>query len=341
MVTNLNRYINHLLYTKGSVPLRGIGTITMERIPAILTPHKKNILPPKSKFSFSETEANTDQLAKLLVESEGIGMDEALSIENNYCQEILNQLINYNIVKVSDIGFLEKSDSTITFTPSQQSLDQAYYGLPVLPLNPVSKASPIIPEAVVLTTNTQIKDDHYEWLTYLSSLLLGAIMILAYHNFIEPFPYVTDQSADVETAIDANVLAEERSSYDATEIVEDQSAMDSPLDESQDNVLPPEKEVLNPVLEKSEDSSEVVLAKPNAETDCVIIIGVFTRTINALELADRLKEDGYNPYIENINDTQRVGLSFKCADYDLKDMINRVRKKYNRKAWYLIPQISI
>jgi len=342
MVTNLNRYINHLLYTKGSVTLRGIGTISMDRVPSEITANKKEILPPKSKFSFSESENNSDQIVELLTESERIPKDAALAVEKEYCQEILNQLINYNIVKVSEIGFLEKKNSTITFTPSQQSLDQAYYGLPILPLNLVSKPAAMIPVASTTVLSSALKDeDEYEWLTYLASLLLGALMILAYHYYVDPFPYALDQAESKKTAMEAKVLADKRSTNEVAELNDDLSITESQEEEKPSEVIVPAEEVEDPIFENTEDSSEVVLAKPSAETDCIIIIGVFISTINALELSDRLKEDGYNPYMENINDTQRVGLSFKCAEYDLKDMITQVRKKYNRKAWYLVPQISI
>ncbi|NNF36193.1 MAG: hypothetical protein HKN68_18955 [Saprospiraceae bacterium] len=341
MVTNLNKYINHLLYTKGSVTLKGIGTISMERIPSVVTPNKKEILPPKTKFSFSETEVNPNQITEALVASEVISKESALAVEKEYCQEILNLLINYNIVKVSDVGFLEKENSNITFTPSQQSLDQAYYGLPILPLNHVSKSTAIIPEASTAVLSNKPADDEYEWLTYLASLLLGAFMILAYHYFVDPFPYSLYQEDSKETAEAVKVLADEQSNNDVADFNDDQLNTEPREEEKLNDSITAEEEVVNPIFENTEDSSEVVLAKPSAETDCVIIIGVFTNTINALELTDRLKEDGYNSYMENINDSQRVGLSFKCADYDLKEMINQIRKKYNRKAWYLVPQISI
>ena len=94
-------------------------------------------------------------------------------------------------------------------------------------------------------------------------------------------------------------------------------------------------EVLQELKNKSLDPSPMV-----------IMLSTLTQqgsemTIKALELSDKLRSDGYVPYKDDHFATQRVGVRFKCADIDLEEMINKIRRRYNSKAWYLVPQVSI
>ena len=338
MTINLDRYVDHLLYTQGKLTLSGLGSIMMERIPAFISDDHKEIFPPRSKFTFIDKEVDAHQLAEAIAFGDGIEMKEAVSVEHQWVEQLSNELRTNKIVRLGGIGFLEEKENKLVFTPSIQSLDQVYYGLPTLPLNPLVQNPVAIDPSLAGVAVTHKDDDRFEWLTYLGALVLGAAMILAYNYFIGPFP----SHSGVASAAIERIASPEVGFKPDSDPVDEKTLNESNINPGASDDPSEEVAVLDNVNENiALDSSEMILAQPDENTECIIIIGVFTRTINAIKLSDRLKEDGYNPYLENINDSQRVGIRFKCTNQNLEKMITGIRKKYNSKAWYLVPQISI
>jgi cell division septation protein DedD len=343
MSIDVNRYVNHLLLKRGVVTLQGIGTIREYRIPAMLTMNKEKVNPPKSGFEFKETFEDGETLIEIIAEQEKVKKETAVSEVKSFCEDLLNKLVNYHIVKVADIGYLENKESKIHFIPSEAALNNKYFGLPSIPLKPIRKvAAPVISTAPIATNIIRKPDgSQMEWFNYLASLILGALLILAYHYFLDPLPLKSDTKMEKLAEVSAVPQKEEVSTPVP---VETDEVMDSTVSDSENEstaeVALSENESSD-VKVTEEDSANVVIAKPKDETECIIIVGVFTRTINALELSDRLERGGYTPYLENVNDTQRVGVRFRCADHDLKEYITNIRKRYSRRAWYLVPQVSI
>lgn len=77
------------------------------------------------------------------------------------------------------------------------------------------------------------------------------------------------------------------------------------------------------------------------ENGCVIIVGSFKKTRNALKLREQIISKGYTPYTESYNGFDRVGIIFDCLDKDLVDYIQEIRSKINQKAWFLHPQMEV
>lgn len=338
MNNNLTRYIKYLLDKKGKVSLQGIGTISYSQEQAYFSPGKDALYPPRIQFSFTDEVNDVDALPELMVKNEKITIKEARDQVVAFSQKILNNLLNYDIVKIEGIGYLEKKNNNTHFIPSESIINNAYKGLQPL------KAAPILRDKKKLTASPSSIEPpikwNGEWLTYFLSLLLGALMIVAYHHFLDPtINYTPVPKPKQEIPAVTSDLQEEETGYnvvpdgDTVTQVEEVNPADS-NDISEEDVTSSESENVG-------DTSNVKRAEPKEETECIIIVGAFTRTINALEMVDRLKRDGYTSYSENIRDTYRVGIKFQCESYDLEKMIREIRRKYNRKAWYLVPQITI
>lgn len=74
---------------------------------------------------------------------------------------------------------------------------------------------------------------------------------------------------------------------------------------------------------------------------CIIIVGVFKRSKNALRMKQKVEAAGYDSYTEFHNGLERVGLRFECGDEDLVDFIKMIRRKYDTRSWYLSPNFRV
>ena len=337
MSIDIGRYINYLLFKQGAISLDGIGTISLVRDSAQLSHDKLEIFPPKTRYEFTEVIENQSRLIRAIEENEELESDVANHYVTKYCEDILNKLLNYNIVKVADIGFLEKNEGKTVFIPSEKTLNKSYFGLPSLRLKKIEPKTAVaaVQDIGISEAFTEAHKEKYGWLNYLGALILGGIMVMAYHYFLDPLPNMPSY----------------KNSKSEIGVIE--TTKDEPDVSTETNVAPGGKQKGDILTSDSsslegsgesediEDTASVKIAQPKDDTECIIIVGVYNRTITALQMSDRLREDGYIPYRDDHFDTQRVGIRFKCGNHDLKEVINTLRRKYNRNAWYLVPQVSI
>lgn len=93
----------------------------------------------------------------------------------------------------------------------------------------------------------------------------------------------------------------------------------------------------NPKLEKYADA----LTEQNMKDGCIIIVGSFSKSRNAVKMKDRLIRGGYSPYSEVHNGFTRVGILFPCEEHDLAGYMDTIRRNYDRGAWYLSPELDV
>ena len=76
---------------------------------------------------------------------------------------------------------------------------------------------------------------------------------------------------------------------------------------------------------------------------CIIITGVFSRYGNVERMERQLRNLGYDVHAEVYGSYTRVGLKFSCADHDLEDYIQKIRREvpYSERAWYLVPDLHV
>jgi nucleoid DNA-binding protein len=84
-------------------------------------------------------------------------------------------------------------------------------------------------------------------------------------------------------------------------------------------------------------------ASADRPSSCVIITGVFSRTRNIKKMENLLQSRGYQVYMEDYGPYTRVGLEFDCANADLVDYIQNIRRSIPNaaKAWYLQPELHV
>ncbi len=325
MQIDIGRYIDYLLQRSGYVALKSIGTVSIHREEAFFAPSKEKLEPPKASIVFSESTDNFNQLVKLIEKNERLSTDMAQQVVDKYTETLLNQLLNYKIVKLSSIGFLELKDGKKEFIPSESALLNLKSKLNSIPITPVERISQYEKRKSISddTTTADLSIWKGEWVNYLCGFLLGGLLVWAYHQYIDPSihadPYAVEHTSAEQDSTKDEIKYEDRSA----DIKESAELSDSIAEE-----VP-------------FDSAAIKIAEPDARTECIIIVGAFSKTINAMEMLDRIRRAGYTPYDDNYNDVKRVGIRYLCEEKDLENFINEVRKKFGARAWSLVPRVSI
>jgi hypothetical protein len=340
-----------MLRRKGEVYLPGIGSISMVQVPAYFTHGKTKLHPPKLKFEHSEEPLESEELVQLIAESENISNNEAEKSINIYSQKILNDCLNYESAIIPGLGFLKKEDNFIEFIPRDSLLLKSLYGLQPIKVDPIRKLKEELqPETVVTVEKSN------DWITYLGALLLGAFMILSYHHLVDPLNNA--QSSNIQ---ELRRNAGEEQTSGTKRIIDDQvvnpSSKSEPVDlkllvpNNQDSVAKQDNLrstselgiVQKPVRKRrsNQDTSGISIAKPKKDQKCIILVGVYSKPIEALVMVDRIKAKGFEPFRDLKFDANRVGVQFNCAEEDLEKMLTRVKQAINNDAYYLQPKISI
>ena len=325
MQIDIGRYIDYLLQRSGYVALKSIGTVSIHREEAFFAPSKEKLEPPKASIVFSESTDNFNQLVKLIEKNERLSTDMAQQVVDKYTETLLNQLLNYKIVKLSSIGFLELKDGKKEFIPSESALLNLKSKLNSIPITPVERISQYEKRKSISddTTTADLSIWKGEWVNYLCGFLLGGLLVWAYHQYIDPSIHAESYAVEYTSA-------EQDSTKDEIKL-EDRSADIKESAELSDSIAE----------EVPFDSAAIKIAEPDARTECIIIVGAFSKTINAMEMLDRIRRAGYTPYDDNYNDVKRVGIRYLCEEKDLENFINEVRKKFGARAWSLVPRVSI
>jgi len=75
--------------------------------------------------------------------------------------------------------------------------------------------------------------------------------------------------------------------------------------------------------------------------ECIIVVGSFIKSLNAIKMVSLLERKGYNVYQSEYKGFKRVGLKYECVDEDLETYLHQIRKKISKKAWYLDPSLDV
>jgi len=75
--------------------------------------------------------------------------------------------------------------------------------------------------------------------------------------------------------------------------------------------------------------------------ECIIIVGSFMKSLNAIKMISLLERKGYTVYQSEYKGYSRIGLKYECIDKDLEEYLHAIRKNISKKAWYLDPELVV
>lgn len=354
MSIEIGQYVEYLLIHRGNVALPGLGSISLVQKPAYFSEGKTKMHPPSLNFQYAEEDVGNNELIEFIVKSEGLESHEVKEDIHKYSQNILNEFLNYDSAKIPNVGIIQKDDSETRFIPNGSFAIRAYDGLQPIGLIPLPKLKL---EKPIEDSPPVLKRD-LDWITYLGALILGALMIIAYHNFVDPLNS-TNTSTRKDIIKTENQLGEDSESPGQNANLENSQIVDKPIDvdllvpnnqdsvAKQDNLRTNEELSVVPKPYQQQDNkkippdtSSINIAKPKKNQKCIILIGVYNKPIEALVMSDRIKANGYIPFRDVKYDANRVGVQFNCSDKDAKEMLEEIKAKFNHDAYYLQPNIT-
>ncbi len=327
MIKDPEKYIDFVLRQYGEVYIPGIGLIRRMITPSRFTMDFERLTPPSLQFQLVEEKGEIKRIINLISISEKVPLPEAEGIYYELAENVKRRLSRGESIKIGRLGSLVQSDDLIFFLKPNPGVKL----LRVINTRPVS--DPVEKEIIPIPdTIPKSPSRENEWINYLLSMLLGALFIVGYNYVMIP-----SSRNEVDLPLPQEVIKEEPLSLpDTSTYLVPESVTDTFSSENDTQMLADDQ-----ALEYNLDSTVVTIAMADKTTECVIITGVFTNGGFTERMVKRIKDKGYRPYVEQVSGATRVGITFPCEGYDLKKVIEEVRRNFNNRAWYLHPQISI
>lgn len=338
--------VRELLVRDGKALLPGLGILTLQRTGASIDTGRQVIQPPKDELDFLASENIGEehllnQLKELSLPAHVNLSDLASSISSG-----IRELTQKDEFRIGDF---------VQFIKSEEG-DYTIKTLPENTLSPISNLDELtLPAAVGVKTMEKVataaavsedaapvEKEKQNW--KMPALITAIILLLSFTIW-----WFTPEWKNGSEAFSKLLVKEERVNISPSEVKP--KAVDSPVEQKE---IVPEPDALDsPAFEKDvtaeEDTVDSVIAqeKQDEETsisdedhktvssDCVIVVGSFSRTSNVERMKTELKSRGHRIFTQNINGLTRVGLYAPCAPRPLDSTLTETRENIESNAWLL------
>jgi len=364
MHSNFSSCVLQFLLQNESVSLPGIGKFIIQDSIQDFT-IKDNILSPPTKKLIFQSFASEDNEFILYIANK---LDYSSSQAKLYVKDsillIINKLEVDGIVNLAGIGKLTLNGIEKSFVPVSKNFHQEYLYLPALNLIPLQKNKVEENVKVVVQEPEKVK--------------VGRVS--AIHKEVKPVNTVVDsdladkqnQMEDPNTNRNSYYYEEDKTFFQeirgplfyllllglfiflvtrfgcskigdkAPKVVSDTAEKTSEVfDAAKDSVLDTTTKLISSDGEPYSGKYSDVLTQEMIDEGCVIVVGSFKKSRNAIKMRNKIINKGFQPFDEYHNGFNRVGIIFDCLDQDLVDFIQQVRKDIEPKAWYRIPGYEV
>ena len=246
-------------------------------------------------------------LSSCLVETYGIGYEEASAAIREFVRETKSALQQKNLVSFPKVGRLRLDfEGNIQFLPDAENLNPDSFGLPEIRFRPLKRSEPEPPTptpASVAPARLRAPVS--------SGLVLGlailAVTVTAYFLFRPQinalFSFRAEEEAPMERV----------------------------------NVAPPEPlrepSAETPDEEGAADTLEAPTLAPQ-QKQCIVVIGLFREKSNIDRLVQRIYAEGFEPYLEKNGAITRVGVQFPyTTEEDIAGPLRKVQSNLEPKAF--------
>jgi hypothetical protein len=315
----IDQFLHHdvfrqMLLEQGSISLKGIGSIKIERSSAVLLPAEQNLLPPSYGIALYEYMDNAYDEQSYL----DIYLGKAKYTWSDFNQLALTHLMNYGKFQIAGIGVLSRDAAgKISFLSDSETLQMLNSGYITISLKPIKRE--YTPEHLELNPEPLNVSRKKSWsFKRLLTLMVMFLVIFMLYRYLD-YMFQWSVKGDTEIVDLANLDAMEEGTADPEILAKDE-------------------------VEVSNQKDEVVKEEPSLSPEllhCIIITGSFKSKGNVDRMIRRLTEIGYQTYTEQYGTYTRVGVSFDCAENNLVDSIASVRKKINIQSWFLSPELAV
>jgi hypothetical protein len=299
------QFLVYWLYDHKQIAIPGIGIFNLERNPASLVHGEAMLYPPSYKITFQEDRSRiTDDIfyRKHKMYCPSVTKHEYVA----FGISLEEKLETEKLADIHGIGKLSVSAGQIVFEQdhSTANLLSRYY--PNLKMKFFSTTG----KAISWLDLKLSQLPHKFWSVYLpllSSLaLLLSVFILNKIQTGRKLPQPEEKTEPPKKAV-----------TDTTANIE--GLLDSILQSSNDVQL----------------DSVGVTPEGLIIKQCIIITGAYRSEMYKNLMIQKIQQEGYKVYVEEINGLVRVGLQFECTDATLVEMLEKIRSTFDKNAWHL------
>jgi hypothetical protein len=333
---DLSYHIEELLFLNDCVIIPTIGGFIVNHASASIDFVEQQLLPPQKTVSFNPKLVNNDGLlANHIAQKEHLTYKQATSKVEAFSRQIEIDLFNNKIVHFENIGKLYfNSDSKLEFVPADTNFLKDAYGLPNLTCIPILRSKDYLKEVPEHLVPIRRKRKTGVLLILAQPRVVAVAAILIFALSI-PFIYSTiigTSTEDNSTDIASNGNQQTKDTNNSA-----QASLSPSLLSNNTTTIPSKEivaitEVVDTVVEQVVEALPVI--DKNA-TDYVIVLGAFGKKGNADRLAKKLEKDNYLPEVTAKNGLNRVGVQITCTPTELKEHLDFLQEKYNKKAWVI------
>ena len=306
-----------LLYENKTVGIPGLGAFTKKTKPASLDQIQDKAQPETSLIEFNPNLAMDDGLLIAYIKDRfELSYVEAKRTVSDFVEQVNQALDRKEIVIFPQVGRLYNDfEKKLQFMSDATNFNLATFGLPIVEISPVKKDITTTPTATV-----QSVPNRFQWLMRNWPLLLILLILLGVLiSFMIFYPKYLENQQEDPTA----------------DLPSDRLNVKPSADQDPDTAI-----AQNPANPEEDYDDEPVIETPETiapETKiCVIALGIFKEKANVDQLSKRLINAGYEPYIEQLSSSTRVGIQFPYTEQqEINTALRDVRSKFIKDAFVL------
>jgi len=367
MEFDLAKNIVQYLMSNERVFLKDVGAFYIKTLNKSFEHVGHAIRPPTKTVAFDQTAHIDSDFINHIANKYNLSIDEAQQVIRDYSSKIWREIKEKSRSIIPGLGILKKNQKgEIEFVSNQRNFDKRYTFLPIIHLTPIQKEnqenlaqkSEISKIGRVSAIDSMIEGE-VQAEKPLSTVKSEAMSTInsSFENTSKSEDYVGTSSYydEPEKGCLSSILVPLlwlfgilaicffAFKYFGSDV--DKNAASEIVDKVGDGIDKAGDSVSDALTGdgKNQDFGKYAayLTEEIVENGCVIVVGSFKRTRNALKLRQQIISKGYTPYTESYNGFDRVGIVFDCLDKDLVDYLQDIRSKINQKAWFLSPQMEV
>jgi len=297
MQIDLGAYIAELLYQHDIVHVPGLGAFTKHYKPSTIDQVQGKIQAPSHTVEFNPNLGVDDGLLIDYVQQrDQLQYDAARAAVTDYVQQVHAAMERKEIVVFPKVGRLYRDfESNLQFLPDSTNFNTDTFGLPTVQFYPIVKRNVKPPAPVEERTTSRIGAAAFfqQHMTLILAVGVVTVALVIFLIFLKKYNGEADRDL-------SSLIPEDRINVRPGQ--NDSAATDK--DSLSVSKFPMQPEDIQE--EEATTDSDAATVAPD-QRYAVIAIGLFREEANVNKLVKRLYEAGFEPYLEPLGASTRVG----------------------------------
>lgn len=321
MQIDLGAVIASLLYENNIVSIPGLGAFVKTPMNAEVDAIQGRVRPERELVEFDPNLPIDDGLLIAHIkDAYSLSYLEAKQTVSRYVEEVESALHRKETVVIPGLGRLYNDYSEETkFMAEETNFNLDTFGLPEVSIQPLTpRTAESVADAPEIIAESRKQWIGKNWPVLLLLFILLSVL-LGFLYFYPKYLQGKKQDPTANLPIDRLNVKPPGQDEETAKLSESGTAQ---REQEADYDDPPADAELPPEIDE--------------RATCVIAIGIFREKANVDKLVQELMEAGYEPYIEKLRSTTRIGIQFKYeSSQEIDDKLQDIRQQFVREAFVL------